>query len=111
MEEGIQAQEQIRLRGELAELLRQEEECLCRAVSLVEERAPGAAIRAVYAEMEAARSGKNRVLRQLSLLARVNTEEAHGLQPPGHRSGSGAAEAWPYLQSDALRKGRHDVGD
>ena len=111
MQTRMQGEEQTRLRAELAELARQEAECLSRAVSLVEERAPGAAIRAIYAEIVAARSGKDRVLQQLSLLAGAKPPEAPGLQAPGHRSGNGAAEAWPHVQNDERRRGSFDLGD
>ena len=109
MQDEAKKAELQRLKAELEELVRIEAECLRRAVDMVQNKAGGATIRAAYAEVEAARSRKNKLLRQLSHVSATQLDPT--LPPPGARSGAGAAEAWPHLQNDERRRGRLDFGD
>ena len=52
MQDEAHRAEQYRLKAELDELVFAEAECLRRAVAMVQDKAPGSAIRAVYAEVE-----------------------------------------------------------
>lgn len=97
------------LQKELEGLTRDEGAYLQHAVELVAAKASGAIIRAAYARLEDIRCRKNHLLRELGLLE-ATVDEVIVLAKPGTRSGSGAADAWRYLQQDERLKGGLEDG-
>lgn len=92
------------LRGEVEELTRQEDAYLQHAVEVVAAKASSASIDDAHLQLESVRSRKSQLLRELGVLE-PPTEEVIALAKSGTRSGSGAADAWRYLQQDERVKG------
>lgn len=93
---------------ELQKVKRDEADLLAWAVTLVERRAPGAQIRAAYARVASLRARKTELMEDLGLVqAGPASGAAFGwLQPPGERSGNGAATALLHLLQDERRRSR-----